>query len=357
VRAQGDVVSVSRRKQRVVAQVVAAGTIVLLAGCSTPSSSSSSEPQASTASSSSSTQSASAWSPTPTETAAGIRTLDVAVHGDVVVVPSHLQAGTYVVTVSTSDADGATLQVARPGDRLTPQRFVDLQDAYYAAATPGRHDIELAFRRWRTSVTFLGGATAVPAQMTYGYARTPGGVGTFAVTLAPGRYWFYAGNAGEVLTGDNHPAAAAHIREVTVDGAPTDASAALPVTAEARFSPGTSTIPVQLPATIPGRGFLRGRGSPGVVSTLVLLPLLPGVTDAELTDGGTCIAGRSSGGIATKNCFGRRSTAFLAGVSGGQDALWFYDLPPGDYAAGQASGVNGVESQLFWGYVTRVTVT
>jgi hypothetical protein len=347
---------VRHTKRRSVAQVVAGATAVLLVGCSTPSSSSSPEPPTSS-SSSSSTQGASAWSPSPTETAAGVRTLDVAVHGDVVVVPSHLQAGTYVVTVSTSDADGATLQVARPGDRLTPQRFVDLQDAYYAAATSGHHDIETAFRRWRTSVTFLGGATAVPAAMTFGYTRTPGGVGTFAVTLAPGRYWFYAGSSGEVLTGDNYPDPAAHIREVTVDGAPTEATAALPVTAEARFNPGSSIVPVQIPATIPGRGFLRGVGSPGIVSTLVLLALLPGVTDAELTDGRTCFAGPTSGGIAVKSCFGRTSTPFLAGVSGGQDALWFYDLPPGDYVAGQASGVNGVESQLFWGFVTRVTVT
>lgn len=90
--------------------------------------------------------------------------------------PSHLDAGTYVVTVATSDADGAILQVARPGEHLTPQRFVALQDANCAAATPGHHDVETAFRRWRTSVSFLGGATAVPAPMSNGYAGRASGV-------------------------------------------------------------------------------------------------------------------------------------------------------------------------------------
>ncbi len=299
-----------------------------------------------------------AWQRSPDQAAAGVRTLSITVLGTDVTVPSRLEAGTYVVDVATpTPRDMGTVQVARPGEGLTREEFVRRQNAWQPAIdlpTPQALD---AYRRWRTSASFLGGGTAMPARLRGDLRNpTPGGVGQFAITLEPGRYWFYAGRGGEVLAPDGK-AVASSIHEVDVVGQVQDATASLPVVAEVRFSTTPYQQAVAMPATIPRRGFLRAQGAPGYVATLGLVSLAADVTDAELTDGRTCSVGHSASGFPPKNCFTSvGNTFFLGGVSGGRTAFWYYDLPPGDYAVSELSGSGGSESPDYWGVYTRVHV-
>lgn len=294
-----------------------------------------------------------AWAPTTEQTEAGIKTLSVTVLGTDVTVPTQLAAGTYVVQVSTPDPhDNGTVQVARPGDGLTREKFLRLQKE---AQPPSEDDVaafRAAYRRWRTSATFLGGGTAQPTRVK-GNVRnpTPGGVGTFAVTLEPGRYWFYAGYGGMAY------GAAGSIREVTVSGPVEDATSSLPVVADVQFSPTPLDVPVQMPAVIPQRGFLRATGAPGYVGTLGLASLAADVTDAELADRRTCSVGDNPSRLPVRNCFTSvGNIEFLGGVSAGHAAYWYYDLPPGDYAASQLTGDGWMESPNFWGVYARVRV-
>ncbi len=151
-----------------------------------------------------------------------------------------------------------------------------------------------------------------------------GGPGTFAITLSPGRHWFFAS-----INGDVFGTPSSRIRQVTVVG--TVNRAPVPTAAVARFAYARGAS-VTLPRTLPTHGFVLGIGARGLLSTLVFSKLLPGITDAELNDGTTCI---SDGLPVTKQCFAPVRHSFDGGaVSGGASALWYYSLPPGDYPVG-----------------------
>ena len=105
----------------------------------------------------------------------------VGLSGTTVSMPSRLRAGTYVVHVSTTDQMNE-LQVVRPPSTLSRTRFVALWHAWWNSGA----GTTSSWRAWRTSATFVGGAQVVPRSARY-LNRTPGGVGTFAITLRPGR--------------------------------------------------------------------------------------------------------------------------------------------------------------------------
>ncbi len=324
----------SGRRSLVACAMVAVG----VAACSAPASTSS------PTNGSSATVSATA---TATATAspimAGARTLEVRVDGTTTLMPAtELSAGTYVVHVATTNAVGPqALQVARPVGTLTRKQFVARYRTWLAAATVTNTHAHLAphqtlvrnarivdtFARWRQSVTFLGGATGTAT--TSEPAVVPA-TGYFAVDLEPGRYWFYAATAGEPPESSTRAGAAAAIVEVTVTGSMTYVDA--PVVGEVDFTNSPGTYAVTVPATLPTQGYLLGRGTYDVVSTLQFHRMLPGVTDAtpclfmdDVALGAVCFYQESS------------ELGLNGGVSANATALWYYSLPPGRYAVANGS--------------------
>jgi hypothetical protein len=252
--------------------------------------------------------------------------------------PSRLVAGTYLVKVTTRDAQ-SEVQVVRPSRSLTTAAFAARWARWYSLTNHGK-DSRAAFQTWRTSATFVGGAWVVP-RATTSHAQTPGGVGTFQITLNPGRYWFYADNA--------------KIKTVTVVGAARPALPA-PNPTVVRFGAfrfgafgGTS---VSLPATIPSSGWMKGIGTPGILSVLWAQRLLPGITAADLRD--SCGFDQMP---ANKTCFARGSFVQLGGsVSAGASALWRYRLPPGRYVVGNGGQLSTFDVPFNLGSVSVVTV-
>ena len=155
---------------------------------------------------------------TTTTAAPRIRSLTVSVSKGVTTMPSRLLAGTYYVHLTTTDAD-ASLQVVRAN---------------------------------------------VVRSSAYGALVNPGGRATFAITLAPGRYWLYSASGGSPYAGGKLLPGRL-IRTLTVVG--TAERATVPVAAVARFAGNTPTIP----RAIPGRGFVLGVGEPGVITVLGFL--------------------------------------------------------------------------------------
>lgn len=260
-----------------------------------------------------------------------IRSLTVSVSKGVVTMPSRLAAGTYYVHVTTPDAS-APLQVVRPPSYLSLATWF-ARDVACRTYTRGE-SWETSLRQcrfWRTSATFVGGAqvTRVAADALL----NPGGRATFAITLAPGRYWFYESDYGYghlTYGGKTLPRSA--VRTITVTG-PAE-RAAVPVAAVARFANNTPSMP----RVIPRRGFVLGLGEPGVVTLLFFFRLKPWVKDSDLVpsqcfpDGG--------GAYQALQCFDA-GLVLGGGVSAGASALWWYDLPPGEYIAFQG-GLNEV---------------
>jgi hypothetical protein len=274
---------------------------------------------------------------------ADTRSLEVQVDGARTVLPTTaLSAGTYVVHVATTSADGPqALQVARPVGTLTRKQFVARYRTWLAATTvTNTHEhltphqtlvrnarIVDTFARWRQSVTFLGGATASSTTSVPGVVPA---TGYFAVDLEPGRYWFYAATAGEPADTSRAADAAAEIVEVTVTGSMTYVAA--PVVGEAEFTNSPGNFSVTMPATLPTQGYLIGRGTYDVVSTLQFHRMLPGVTDAT-----PClfVDDAALGAV----CFYQENSelSLQGGVSANATALWYYSLPPGRYAVANGS--------------------
>ena len=200
---------------------------------------------------------------TTTTAAPRIRSLTVSVSKGVTTMPSRLLAGTYYVHLTTTDAD-ASLQVVRAPATLS---LATWYARYVACATytPGE-SLSTSLRQcryWRTSATFVGGANVVRSS-AYGALVNPGGRATFAITLAPGRYWLYSASGGSPYAGGKLLPGRL-IRTLTVVG--TAERATVPVAAVARFAGNTPTIP----RAIPGRGFVLGVGEPGVITVLGFL--------------------------------------------------------------------------------------
>lgn len=287
--------------------------------------------------------------PTSGETATAaprIRSLTIGVSKGVVTMPSRLTAGTYYVHVTTADAEASLQVVRRPvGLALATwyQRFLSCSTVTQGEPSQG---IVRRCRYWRTSATFVGGANVVRSSRN-GAFPNPGGRATFAITLSPGQYWFYEDQGGQPARG-GRPSPLSSIHVVTVVGAAERAP--VPVAAVARFGAGSLTIP----RVIPRRGFLLGIGQPGIINTLGLARIKPGITDEQLVAFGVCF--NSSSGIPELSCLDG-NTILGGGVSGGASALWWYDLPPGEYIAFQA-GTN--EAGDFGLYprplIARVTV-
>lgn len=202
-------------------------------------------------------------------------------------------------------------------------------------------------RTWRTSATFVGGANVVRTT-PYDLIVNPGGRATFAITLAPGRYWFYSDSNGHPALPGGRSIAMSRIRTVTVVGAAE--RAAVPVAATARFATGSVT----LPRSIPRRGFVLGVGEVGFVNALALRRLEPWVTPDQLQEG-VCFDD-GGGGTPSLSCFDG-DAGLGGGVSGGASALWWYDLPPGEYIAYQG-GLNalGEAGPLYGSGFAQVTV-
>ncbi|HET7900919.1 MAG TPA: hypothetical protein VFL59_06990 [Candidatus Nanopelagicales bacterium] len=266
-----------------------------------------------------------------------IRSLNVAVSGGVTTMPTRLMAGTYYVHLSTLDS-GASLQVVRPPSTLS---LASWYARYLACAThsPGESYATSVrqCRYWRTSATFVGGANVVRVS-TYDQLVNPGGRATFAITLAPGRYWFYADTGGAPQLSNGKPLPRIRIRTVTVVGA--SQRAAVPVAAVLRFPPGS----VSFPRLVPRRGFVLGIGEPGVITVLVLLRRKSWVTDADLVPG-QCFPD-SGGASQALQCFDGY-VRLGGGVSAGASALWWYDLPAGDYIAFQGGLDEAGDSGLY----------
>jgi len=244
-----------------------------------------------------------------------IRYLSVLASGGAVTMPARLYAGTYYVHVTTTN-QWNRLQVVRPPRGLTKASFYALYRAWWTTVPRGSAASRAAFTRWSTSVTFVGGATVSRDGDSFALG-TPRGIGTFAITLSPGRYWFFTSSYG------GPRGTAAQIREVTVVG--TWNRATVPVAAVARFTPaGTVTMTRKIPTS----GFVLGVGVPGQLSVLGFARLLPGLSDDDLA---LCLL---DGLVGPPPCFD--GDGQLGGeVSGGASALWYYRLSPGDYVVFQ----------------------
>lgn len=301
---------------------------------------------------------------------AGPRYLSVAISKGLVTMPSRILAGTYYVHVKTADL-GAGLQVVRPpqgNPGYTPTKFYAAWTAFHAHADgPGA---ATTFRSWRTAVTFIGGAQVAP-HTQLGFARTPAGVGTFAITLSAGTYWFYAdsGNGDpytQWIPGKSLVANPRLVRVVTVVGA-LPSQRPVPVAALARFGiypvragsvPAIGNVTsVSLPAHLPTAGFIKGLGTPGRISALWVKQLKPGITDADLRGDYTCF-GREGLDPPVKDCFVANTFRVLGGgVSAGASALWYYVLPPGEYVMGNGGHDENYRFLFSQGLVSRVTVS
>ncbi|MFN8158465.1 MAG: hypothetical protein U0R68_13695 [Candidatus Nanopelagicales bacterium] len=265
-----------------------------------------------------------------------IRSLTVSVSKGVVTMPSRLAAGTYYIHVTTRDPDASLQVVRRPvGLSLATwrQRFLACN-----SVTPGEpsQGIVRRCRYWRTSATFVGGANVVRTSSS-GTFSNPGGRATFALTLSPGQYWFYEDRAGQPIYG-NTPLALSRIRTVTVVG--TAERGSVRAVGVARFAAGSLTIT----RVIPRRGFLLGIGQPGIINSLGLARIKPGITDEQLVAFGVCF--NSGSGIPELSCLDG-GASLGGGVSGGASALWWYDLPPGEYIAFQAGTNEAGDAGLY----------
>lgn len=265
-----------------------------------------------------------------------IRSLTVSVSNGITTMPSRLLAGTYFVHVTTADAQ-ASLQVVRAPAMLS---LATWYARYVACATytPGE-SVQTSVRQcryWRTSATFVGGAHVVRTS-AYAALANPGGRATFAITLAPGRYWLYSDVGGSPNAGGKILPRRL-IRTLTVVGPAERAN--VPVAAVARFAGNTPTMP----RAIPRRGFVLGVGEPGVITVLAVERLKPWVTDTDLVEG-QCFDD-SGGGTPALQCFDGFST-LGGGVSAGASALWWYDLPPGEYIAVQGGMNEAGDSGLY----------
>lgn len=263
-----------------------------------------------------------------TSTTPAIRSLTVDVSKGVVTMPSRLLAGTYYVHITTKDADASLQVVRRPANlSLATWRARFLACHTWSPGETQQTSLRQC-RYWRTSATFVGGANVVRSSR-WGMLPNPGGRATFAITLAPGQYWFYEDLSGQPVY-SNKPSPLSRIRVVTVVGAAERVP--VPVAAVVRFAAGSVT----LPRAIPRRGFLLGIGQPGIINRPGFLRIRPGITDEQITAFGVCF--NSSSGIPELNCFDAGAD-IGGGVSGGASALWWYDLPPGEYIAFQ-NGIN-----------------
>ena len=283
-------------------------------------------------------------------TAAPIHSLRISLAGGTTTMPARLLAGTYYVHVSTTDARSA-VQVVRPAASLS---LTTWYARFLACARPSAgtssSTILRRCRAWRTSASFVGGAGVVRVP-GYRLFVNPGRRGTFAMTLAPGRYWVYASpDVPSWPWRGGHVLPMRLIRVITVVGP--SRHAAVPVAAVARFV----SNQVYLPRTMPRRGFVLGIGQPGIVSVLQLGRLKPGITDHQLFTPGQCFVDSGGAGQAL-DCFQNPGwTTLGGGVSGGHSALWWYDLPPGDYVAAQGGLNEAGDSGVYLGLVTRVTI-
>lgn len=262
--------------------------------------------------------------------------LRVGLSGTTVLMPSRLHAGTYFVHVSTTDQVNE-LQVVRPPRRLSRTRFVSLWRAWWNRGDTGPGN---TWKAWRTSATFVGGAQVVNRSLPY-LNRTPGGVGTFAITLRPGTYWFYTGENGDLqtLTGRRLVAVRpSRIRVVSVYAtAPTQTH--VPLVGTVRFGSyrvAGKLTSVFLPTSLPAHGYLRGVGTPGYISTLNLRKLRPGVTQARLVPG-DCYPDSGGAWGGALDCFEPYRYRLGGGVSAGSAAVWWYTIPTGSYAVSQGS--------------------
>lgn len=285
----------------------------------------------------------------PSQTASApprIRSLTVSVSKGVVTMPSRLPAGTYYIHVTTVDADASLQVVRRPAGLALAtwyQRFLSCSTVTQGEPSQG---IVRRCRYWRTSATFVGGANVVRTSSS-GTFPNPGGRATFAITLSPGQYWFYEDQGGQPARG-GRPSPLSSIHVVTVVGAAERAP--VPVVAVARFGAGSLTIP----RVIPRRGFLLGIGQSGIINALGLARIKPGITDEQLVAFGVCF--NSSSGIPELSCLDG-DAVLGGGVSGGASALWWYDLPPGEYIAFQAGTNEAGDSGLYpRPLIARVTV-
>lgn len=281
-------------------------------------------------------------------TTARVRYLDITVHKDVVTMPTRLVAGTYYVHVNTPD-EVNSIQVVRPPSTLSRARFSALYMNYFNALLKGKYipAIQTAYNRWRTSATFVGGAQSWGIKVPYRE-------GVFAITLWPGRYWFYA-SGGSGMPRVDETRWTTHIYQVTVVG--TGSRSPVPIVGVVRFgSSYPGPVPKYfIPRTLPRQGFLLALGTRGILSTLRVAGLLPGITDAQLHDGHTCLADDLP---PEQRCFNSYWFVLGGAVSAGASAFWYYRLPPGDYVVGQASTqMWAFDSNPFnGGIVTRVTI-
>lgn len=276
-----------------------------------------------------------------------IRSLTVDVSKGVVTMPSRLLAGTYYVHVTTKDAS-ASLQVVRAPSNLS---LATWYARYVACATtsPGEtwQTSVRQCRYWRTSATFVGGAEVLRTT-AYREIPDPGGRATFAITWTPGRYCLYSDLWSHPRFANGKLLPLGLIRTVTIAGPAV--RTAVPIAAVARFAGNTPS----LPRSIPRRGFVLGLGEPGVITVLALERLRPWVTDGDLVEG-QCFDD-SGGGTPALQCFDGYHR-LGGGVSAGASALWWYDLPPGEYIAFQGGQNEAGEAGLYPGpKFARVTV-
>lgn len=281
---------------------------------------------------------------TPTATVRP-HTIYISLSSDIVTMPTTLRAGTYYVQVRTTDArNGVT--VVRPPSTLTPSTFYARYRAFYDQYNAGK-DASAALHRYRTSATFVGGAST-----------TAGHVGAFAIRLNPGRYWFFTADGSDPLgarVGTGFRLNAAHVKVVTVVG-PAAPAVAVPVVGVARLGATTpSRSTVVLPATLPGQGFLLAVGvrGEGLTGGMWAQRVRAGITDAELHDG-ACL---NDGLPPELDCFDGPVVAIGGAVSPGASAWFYYRLPPGDYAVASNDHSQYFDRYFFQGLVQRVHVS
>lgn len=287
--------------------------------------------------------STSSTSTTPPAATARPRTIYLSLSRDIVTMPSTVSAGTYYVQVRTTDArNGVT--VVRPPSTLTPSTFYARYSAFYAAYNANQ-DPTAAMHRYRTSATFVGGAST-----------TAGQVGAFAIRLNPGRYWFFSAGGSDPLSwakGGSLRLNPAHVKVVTVVGSVTPA-VAVPIAGVARFGiDWKASTSVVLPSALPRAGFLLAVGGPALAGGMWATRIVDGVTDTELHDG-TCLA---DGLPPTKQCFYGPMFTIGGAVSPGASAWFYYRFPPGDYAVGSNDHNALFDHYFFMGMVQRVHVS
>lgn len=239
-------------------------------------------------------------------------TMYVSVANRYLTMPHRILAGTYFVQARTTDAN-SVVQFVRAPAGYTPRQFLNAFTRWNTVYNTGG-DPRAAYQAFVHSVTFVGGADV-----------NRGGVGTFAQGFTAGRYFVYEAT----YTGPTH---LARIVELTVVGTP-PVQTPVPYVGVARIGLGAPSLPSRLPAS----GWLKAIGI-APLSSLLFVPLRPGVTKTDLDTPGICDSA-DIGIPPTKACFDPSKPAPRLGgmISAGASVFWYYRVVAGDYITGNVA--------------------